>query len=169
MDVEPSVWRRVQVPRKATLSVLHKILQIAMGWEDVHLHEFIIGKERFGPRDPEAGHRLFDEKKFRLEQLIERVPKKFEYLYDFGDGWRHELNIENELTDETSKPPLCLEGLNACPPEDCGGPLGYANLLTALGDSTHTDDEVLSEWVGSDFNPTLFDLKEVNRRLAKLK
>ncbi|GAA2699056.1 IS1096 element passenger TnpR family protein [Nonomuraea recticatena] len=43
MRVHPPVWRRVHVPSTASLQQLHEIIQVAMGWEQHHLHLF--GKE----------------------------------------------------------------------------------------------------------------------------
>jgi len=52
---------------------------------------------------------------------------------------------------------VCLTGKRARPPEDCGGPWGYGNLLAALSDPTHEEHEELTEWVGINFDPAHFD------------
>ncbi|MEU0564991.1 plasmid pRiA4b ORF-3 family protein [Nonomuraea sp. NPDC005983] len=38
--VHPPIWRRVHVPSTATLEQLHEVIQVAMGWEQHHLHVF---------------------------------------------------------------------------------------------------------------------------------
>jgi hypothetical protein len=39
-EVHPPVWRRVHVPSTATLDQLHEVIQVAMGWQQHHLHLF---------------------------------------------------------------------------------------------------------------------------------
>jgi len=62
--------------------------------------------------------------------------------------------------------PVCLAGRRACPPEDCGGPWGYGEMLLALGDPSHPEHESYTEWVGGGFDPETFDLEALNRRLS---
>jgi hypothetical protein len=54
VGTDPPIWRRLLVPAQATLGQLHDVVQAAMGWDDDHLHEFSVGKERFGPPNPDA-------------------------------------------------------------------------------------------------------------------
>src|SRR5438477_1769213 len=127
MDLAPMIWRRVSVPCDITLGDLHHVIQIAMGWEDCHLHEFLIGRKRYGPvmADPFGfDDPAVDEDIVHLNGVAK--PKaKFIYHYDFGDDWRHEIHIEREVESASSKRQArCLAGENACPPEDCGGPYG---------------------------------------------
>ena len=53
LDTQPPVWRRVLVPEDFSFEQLHRVIQAAMGWEDCHLHEFLVGEERIGPRTPD--------------------------------------------------------------------------------------------------------------------
>lgn len=172
MDLAPMIWRRVSVPRDIKLGDLHNVIQIAMGWEDCHLHEFLIGRKRYGPMvaDPFG----FDDP--AVDEVIVHLngvakPRaKFIYHYDFGDDWRHEIHIEREVELTSNKRQArCLAGENACPPEDCGGPYGYPNLVAILADPRHDEHDEIREWIGDDFDPLRFDLALINRRLSKCK
>ena len=46
------IWRRLLVPASMTLPQLHDILQIAMGWQNCHLHQFSGGGAKYGQDDP---------------------------------------------------------------------------------------------------------------------
>lgn len=86
---KPPIWRRLLVPSDITLARLHKIIQVAMGWWDYHLHQFIIGGEYYGVPSSEYGDwlEMRDERRFRLNQIS--PGGKFVYEYDFGDSWEH--------------------------------------------------------------------------------
>ncbi len=52
----------------------------------------------------------------------------------------HEVVVEELTTGARGlRFPVCLDGRNACPPEDCGGPSDYAELLEVLDDPAHED------------------------------
>lgn len=172
MYLDPAIWRRVVVPKDITLDHLHAVIQVAMGWEDDHLHEFQIGKKRygrvmsdsFGLDDPPV-----DEEIVHLNGVAK--PKaKFLYQYDFGDDWLHEIRIEREVAAETGKRKArCIAGEHACPPEDCGGVSGYSNMMEILADPAHEEYGEMQEWAGDDFDPHLFDLAKTDRRMSSLK
>ena len=132
-DIKPPIWRRVQV-KDCTLARLHDIIQTCMGWDDYHLHEFDIGGERYGdPRQWRDGFggdvEVGNEGKVKLGQVVARGVKKFSYVYDMGDNWDHTIQIEKVLPAEAGvRYPRCIAGQRACPPEDCGGPWGYAGF-----------------------------------------
>lgn len=172
LELAPEIWRRVAVPRDITLGNLHHVIQIAMGWEDSHLHEFEIGRKRYGPMIAEEfgfEDATINEDIVHLNDVAK--PKaKFVYSYDFGDDWRHEIQIEREVESDTDKRHAkCSAGENACPPEDCGGPFGYPEMVAILSDPQHEEYDDMREWIGEDFDPRGFDLTAVNRRLAKRK
>ena len=170
LDTNPPIWRRLLVPAGATLAQLHHMLQIAMGWEDDHLHEFRIGQRRFGP--PEPGDFMGmpsaeDERKAPLSSVLGRVGAKARYTYDFGDGWEHGIVLEKQLAaDPNTAYPVCTGGKLACPPEDCGGVPGFYGLLDAISDPGHDQHAELTDWVGDDFDPKAFSVEDVNSRLA---
>ena len=166
-EVRPPIWRRLRVASDLTLRELHHVLQIAMGWEDCHLHEFQIGDRRFGMPDPheDIGGSPLNEIEYELRQLLKKRTRAA-YVYDFGDDWAHELLVEDVVPLEKSAPKaVCLEGARACPPEDCGGPYGYVELVAAMADPSHPRHEELKEWVGEHFASEEFDIALVNRDL----
>jgi hypothetical protein len=154
-----------------TLPRLHRVFQVAMGWTDSHLHEFTIGGQRFGQPSPESpGYYVIPERSVRLDQVTFPSITRFEYLYDFGDGWHHEVRVEKILPAEPGVHcPRCLAGARACPPEDCGSYPGYVELVDALADPEHARHDELLEWVGGHFDPESFDLDTVNHRLKRFR
>jgi hypothetical protein len=171
--VEPLIWRRVLVPENVTLARLHAILLGAMGWGGGHLHEFRIARCRYGIPDEEdwqEGDPLFDERRFRLKGLVESGARRFTYLYDFGDGWEHSVKIE-DLVPPSSNDALirCIACENAGPPEDVGGPDGYAEFLTAINNPAHEEHASMLRWVGGPFDPAAFAIADANERLPTIK
>ena len=164
MDVDdPPVWRRVIVPATYSLDRLHAVIQAAMGWEGGHLHAFRVGKVRYGPNPyDELGY--LDEREFRLGGLRAR---RISYEYDFGDSWEHEIVVEERTTavDEALYP-ACVAGEGACPPEDCGGSYGFAELKAVLAGPPGTEREEMLEWTGGDYDPSRFDLAAASAAVA---
>lgn len=170
LDVRPPVWRRVRVPGHASLLELHDVIQTAFGWTDSHLHGFEIGGERYGPPDDFLESESLDEQRTSLTDAVGKRLKRFVYSYDFGDDWRHEVVVEKvEPAGPDDRRAVCLAGKRSGPPEDCGGPWGYAELLEALRNPRHQRHEEMVDWVGDRFDPEAFDLVAVDGRLAKLK
>jgi hypothetical protein len=168
-DVEPVVWRRVLVPGSVRLSRLHGMIQAAMGWTDSHLHAFRVGDQRFGMRFEDWDEDEVDEKEVTVLEAL-RDQRGFVYEYDFGDSWSHEVVIEDlRRLPIGLKHAVCLDGQNACPPEDCGGAGGYAVLCEALADSAHEEHDELSRWLGEPFDPAAFDLALVNAALQRVR
>ena len=64
--------------------------------------------------------------------------------------------------------PACLSGKRACPPEDSGGSWGFQEKLEIRDDPDHEEHEWISEWMGEDFNPEAFSVKDVNERLRHM-
>ena len=173
LGTDPPIWRRLRVPANLTLEVLHDVLQLAMGWEDCHMHDFRIGQQRFGTPDPMerefGGPRTASERTARLFQVLGRAGIKAVYTYDFGDSWEHKIVVEKRLAPEPGRAyPACLAGERHGPPEDCGGIPGFYNLLEAISDPGHEQHEELLDWLGNGFDPEAFSVEEVNRRLAPI-
>ena len=169
-DSSPPIWRRVLVPGEFNLYKLHWIVQLSMGWTNSHLHQFIINGQYYGIPHPDDWVEMIDERRVTLSRIAPREKSKFEYEYDFGDSWAHEILVEKILPPEAGTAyPCCVKGKGACPPEDVGGVWGYAEFLEAISDPKHPQHEDLREWVGGDFDPTAFDLEEVNRALRQIK
>lgn len=178
-ETKPPVWRRLLVPGDMTLDRFHAVVQETMGWYDCHLHQFWMG-----PRgrqrvfltgwDLSEGEEGIAESDVRLDQVLRQKGDKLRYDYDFGDGWRHTILVEEVLEEEMSGP-SCTAGRRACPPEDCGGIFGYEEILrwVAAGrpdefDSPSLEPELMHDWLEEDWDPNHFDAAEVNERLALL-
>lgn len=167
-DVTPPVWRRVLVPGGYTLDRLHRVIQYAMGWQDLHLHSFEVDGQAYGEPDPAGELALRDELDARLDAVAGKGDV-FRYTYDFGDWWDHEITAEDVFTGEPDEQyPLCADGARACPPEDVGGPPGFTELLAALDDPDHADHAATREWLGRDFDGEAFDPARVTTLLRRL-
>jgi len=168
LEIEPLIWRRFVVPGCITLDRLHDVIQIVMGWQDTHLHEFTIGKNCYTER-PEYKEDGRPCERYRLVDLIKQKGRTFSYSYDFGDGWRHRLTIEDSrfFDPDLPGPLFCMEGERACPPEDVGGMPGYFEFCRAMQDPAHEEHESFMEWYGGPFDSEWFDVNYVNRELFK--
>ncbi len=167
-DIEPPVWRRIQVYRHKRFIDLHLTLQAVMGWLNYHLHLFEVGETMIADEEillewQEDGVSNYEA---RLMDFVHKVGSTFVYEYDFGDSWRHELTLEAILPLEPgARYPRCLDGARARPPEDIGGAWGYERFLEALGNPDDEEHDAFMEWSGGDFDPEAFSVNEVNRRL----
>jgi yecA family protein len=164
---KPEIWRRLRLPSDTNLAMLHQILQITMGWEDYHLHEFLRSKKRYGPPMDEFETNILNEYEYNLDQLLQREGDHLTYTYDFGDNWEHEVLLEKITPRHNDAAAQCTAGGRACPPEDCGGIYGYARMLKLLRKPAHEEYEEILEWLGDDFDPGAFDKQSVNRALQR--
>jgi Plasmid pRiA4b ORF-3-like protein len=167
---KPPVWRRVQLRADTRLDQLHEILQAALGWENYHLHAFSFGEQEFGPRDPELGLDFSDERRVALGELTD-LGARFRYTYDYGDNWEHEILVEDLLDpDPETHYPILMAAKGACPPEDCGGTWGYADLKEILADPGHDEHQERLDWLGlenaSEFDPNAVTLEQLEEELA---
>jgi len=165
---KPPVWRRVQLRADTRLDQLHEILQAALGWENYHMHAFEFGEERFGVRDPELD--FSDERKVTLGELTD-IGTRFRYTYDFGDDWHHEILVEDLLDPDTNTHyPILVDAKGACPPEDCGGVWGYADLKEILADPSHDEHQERLEWLelddANEFDPNAVPTGTIDHELA---
>jgi hypothetical protein len=129
-DISPMIWRRVLIESDTSIAHLHAVLQIAMGWEDLHLHRFRVHGKAYGIS--RAGGILFDNDacQVKLSDFKLRAGERFVYEYDMGDFWQHDIRLERILPLEPRKLyPICIAGAGDCPPEDCGGSWGYKTLM----------------------------------------
>lgn len=172
----PPIWRRLQVPGNAHLGWLHAVLQVAMGWTNSHLHQFICGEHVYA--DPsfeldqyEGDPPVLDERKVTVAEVLPRIREGLVYEYDFGDSWEHIITVEKILPADPSlvATAVCLGGARACPPEDCGGVGGYQELLKALKNRKHPEHRSMKEWLGRPFDSEHFDTATINSWLRKLK
>ncbi len=76
---------------------------------------------------------------------LRALPDRFRYLYDFGDGWEHDVVVVGPGGDR----PGVVAGEGACPPEDVGGPHGYAEFRQGMADPEHPEHDELQIWAES--------------------
>jgi len=171
--IEPAIWRRIRVGDDMNLRTFAVALLLAMGWKNSHLHEFVIGGKHYGMMTEEAEDMLDempmeDETKYGLKDLSEKHLKKFVFLYDFGDGWQHDVVFEGVFQPEPRVfYPGCIDGARNCPPEDCGGTGGYRELAEKLKKPDDEEYEELIEWLGGKYDTEFFDLSVINSTLKK--
>ena len=170
--IRPPIWRRIQVPGSYSFWDLHVAIQDAMGWWDSHLHAFRVANPAHGDMDligiPDED-RFDDDLEYLagwtvpIDNYFAEPGDSASYDYDFGDGWEHEVVLDKIISREPKqKYPRCLAGKRKCPPEDCGGPWGYANMLKILADPDHEEHDEMLTWVGGSYDPRLFDCEKIH-------
>ena len=161
--IRPPIWRRIQVPADYSFWDLHVAIQDAMGWWDYHLHAFRVADPSHGEEDligiPDEDRFVGDPEYLPgwtvpIDKAFAKPGDSASYEYDFGDGWEHEIVLEMITPREPKvRYPRCLAGERACPPEDCGGPWGYENMLKILADPRHEEHDETLTWVGGSYDP----------------
>jgi hypothetical protein len=166
VGISPMVWRRVLVPASFTLRELHGVIQVAMGWDGIHLYVFRLRAARYGSWELSASS-----PDVTLANLRFRKGARLIYEYDLNIPWRHEVRIEDRLEREARKTyPVCTGGDGACPPEDCGGPESFMDhrndwLSLEAFEDLDTMAEVLQEVVRKDASEKLALDEETRWRL----
>ena len=164
----PLIWRELIVPGSFSLGDLHEAIQIAMDWDDDHLHCFRIKGQLYEPlrQDPFCDD-SFEERGVELSSLPWRKGFAFTYEYDFGDGWKHCIRCLETIKGRDGVA-TATGGERAAPPEDCGGVWRYAHLLDSWANGDAADREEAEMWLGDDFDPDFVDLDAINKGLARL-
>ncbi len=162
---DPEIWRRFWVPSNMSLSALHGVIQDVMGWEDSHLHQFVIGNQRFA--DPSYDvEGAADGGGVALSDVLQQPGDVLDYEYDFGDCWEHRLTaVDFDLG--TLHHAECTGGEGRCPPEDVGGIGGYLEFLQIIRDPTHPEHADTLAMYGGAFDPDDYEEWQVNPRLAQ--
>lgn len=178
--IAPLIWRRLQIPDTYSFWDLHVAIQSAFGWNDSHLHEFTMRAPgagapplRFGIPLPDDDLRRPEDRplpgwEHRVSDHVAVGRLDVTYLYDFGDHWEHEVLLEEALEPSPGRRyPRCVAGERAGPPDDCGGPHGYASLLEVLADPEAADHAEMKSWAASikglrgAFDPEAFDEQRI--------
>lgn len=153
-EVDPPVVRVLDVPAGVFLPELHDLLQVAIGWTDSHLHQFVADDARYGM--PEVDD-AFEDERDETGVPLRALASRFTYLYDFGDGWEHQV----ERIGAGAERPGVVGGEGACPPEDVGGPPGYADFQKVLANPGDPEHQHMKTWAGTwkaDFDMATPDL-----------
>jgi hypothetical protein len=167
-DITPPVWRKIQVPETYTFWDLHVAIQDVMQWSDCHLHQFKITDPGIGakidigiPDEEDDHYEILPGWKQKISDYFFADYKTADYIYDFGNNWRHLILLEKILPREKDIVyPVCIDGKRACPPEDCGGVGGYEKFLEIIMDPGHESYQEMLAWAG-DFEPEYFDKDNV--------
>ena len=175
-ESSPKIWRRIAVPSNYTFFQLHIAIQNAFGWGDSHLHAFVFKNKNSSQmvtiqfpdseNEPFFTDTVLDERVENISDYFDDSSKRCKYTYDFGDNWDHTILFEREIKKERGKKyPLCADGANACPPDDCGGAWGYKDLQEKIKNSGHAEHKEMIEWLGlrkaQEFDPYRFDPKKI--------
>ena len=170
------IWRELVVPSNITLELLAYVLIDAMGWQHEHLYQFVAKNNVYYVNSFQMKKRANsfmpffsrvverNSEKTTLEMVLQPKGERMKFEYDFGDSWTHELWVKAARDYAPGEEPAIrlLKGLGACPPEDCGGVWGYAELLELRTKKRKTaDDKERLEWynITDDFNPDDCDLE----------
>lgn len=160
------VWRRLVVPGETSIADLHHIIQIAVGWEDIHLHRFDVHAREYGISYAGGPDFADNPREVRLQGFAFRAGERFLYEYNFTDSWVHDIRVEKILPSRPNVAcPTCIDGRRACPPEDCGGPWAYLEILHILKWHYDLETRAVRELVGAAFDPKTFSRRDVNSRL----
>lgn len=173
LNFRPTIWRRVELSSRTTLHQFHGILQIVMGWENYHLHEFQVRKKRFGVPNPQFDppkvfSSLAKENKVPLSEVLPRVNRQIRYLYNMDDPWTHQVKLSKIVAvKEGMRYPRLVTGSGSCPPEDCRGPKGYEALLNVLNQKEHVAYSFVSDYVRTHFRKEMPPTEEINQTLHR--
>lgn len=164
---DPEIWRVIAVPEDLCLGDLHALIQIVMGWENSHPHQFQHKGVSYGVPSPDDRGGIHDEDDVCMADIFLRKGSRLEYEYDFGDSWMHDVvSLGKTIKDDVFF--QVTDGAMACPPEDCGGIWGYYQFVEAIRDKKHPEHHTYLDWIGGPFDPAHFDPDAINRQLDKV-
>jgi hypothetical protein len=167
VESKPMIGRIIIVKPGTLLVDLHRIIQTAMGWTNSHLHQFFNGEMYYALQEFEI-EECENSRDIKLNKILFEEGMHIEYEYDFGDGWQHDIWLQNIYEENAdSQVPRCIGGMRSAPPEDCGGIHGYKELLKILSNTRHKEYKETREWVGDTFDPEYFNITEINKNLKK--
>ncbi|PIE88785.1 MAG: hypothetical protein CSA04_00105 [Bacteroidetes bacterium] len=170
LNLDPVIWRQIEVPSNISLADFHLVLQKAMGWKNKRQHRFVKETTFYAPTAEllDEEYSCIEYKHVKLSDLLELDKDKIIYNYDFKDNWAHEIILEaRKPAEEGATYPRILDGEGNCPPEGCGGVEGFVEILEVLDNPDHMDYEDTIEFLGPDYDPDFFDPEAANERLAE--
>ena len=167
--VDPPIWRRILIPSQFKLDRSHLVIQGAFGWTHSHSHIFRAGGRAFEAiYDKLEEYEGEDETQIAFYDFLMMGAGTAEYVYDFGDDWRHTIQLEERILSEKPSMPHCVAGERACPPEDVGGTSGYDQMLKILADPTDEEYESIIDWLPENFDPETFSVDSADRRIQHM-
>lgn len=173
LELDTPCSRRVIVPLRYTFEQFHYVIQSLFNWKGYHLHDFIIeyyidGSPKYTlvgtPREDELpGETTQPDASVCLSEIFPKYDH-ITYNYDFGDDWIHQVRFVRLIDRYDNKHPVCLSGEGEAPPEDVGGPYGYAEMLSILADPSDPEHDQVCAWYSS-MRCLPFDIERINRML----
>jgi Plasmid pRiA4b ORF-3-like protein len=167
-ETQPRIWRRFRVRSDITLRQFHEVIGIVMGWTADEPFHFIDaagshhGEQFFATETDNV-------RKTRLRNIINCVGARLTYQSGFEESWTHEIVLESIGDSRLAGPARCVGGQRQCPPDDCGGPLGFTELLRALVNRGRaTPKRGFRGWLEGPFRPLKFKASDVNEALRRL-
>ncbi|CAN5822608.1 plasmid pRiA4b ORF-3 family protein [soil metagenome] len=171
----PLIHRTVLVKKETSFFELHHIIQIVMGWQNYHLFEFNLDGYRIGVIEENQKNNGYGSDQIIcanttiLSDILSSENDVFNYTYDLGDCWLHEISMSMVSSREgVTSYPVCVDGELNCPPEDCGGIIGFYNILTVILDNKHPEYKKTRKWVGKKYDPLIFNKDKINKQLKQL-
>lgn len=156
----------------SSMRTLHYLIQDVFWWKGYHSYMFKAGEDEFSDPEFDHGQGWLDDSKVKVGKIAEKFPE-FEFVYDFGDWWSHKIVFEGFVeVDPKEKYPVCIDGKNAAPPEDVGGPPGFEEFKSAIKDKKHERHQEFLDWydggmLQKDFKIDWFDVKLTNFRIGR--
>jgi hypothetical protein len=164
-DSNPEIWRELKISPDILLPDFHKVIQTTMGWKNCHMHSYRKRRLYFGNPDFEDDYcenkDFNDYKDIPLRAVLKTIGSEIIYEYDPGDGWEHDITLLKIMEKEAVIHPVCTAGKQNCPPENCGGIIGFYDFLEILKDENHEQYEEVKEWMDEDYDPEYFNLEGV--------
>lgn len=177
--LRPAIYRKFSVPSNITLRHLSELIIDLMDWSGAHLNQFRKGNCYYSPAYQLKDRMLSDmgfaedhkQECFTLSDILTEKGKTIEWEYDFGDSWIHEVKLSSIGFYEDNEPRVSfIKGERACPPEDCGGIWGYADMLEIIDKKKSrrrltAEEKERLEWF--DVDPKYFDSEEFDTEYAR--
>ena len=129
------IWRRIAMLGNQTLDDFHEAIYTAFEREEEHLYSFYFplpgsrGRARLREAieythpysfedNPFADERCHNAATTKIEDLGLKKGQQFEYLFDFGDRWWHEIIVEQTDGEvEKGRYPRIIEKHGKSPPQ----------------------------------------------------
>lgn len=146
--------RRILVPANMSFENMHKVIQNIFDWRNYHLYDFALYNQETGDRElclvaSEEDLQYDDSAVIMKDYVLSDIfpkSKKMIYTYDFGDNWKHDIELIQVIEEYDGELPYLLEAKGQTPPEDVGGVGGFVEFRKIMMDKEHPDYQSAKEW-----------------------
>ena len=166
--IEPKIWRKVLVSPDVTMRQLHHTIQVAMGWENIHLYKFDVNGEEITQMDFVESEDFIEDHEVTLSSYMANEGDKMVYSYDFGDHWVHAVILEKIVAEKPKHLPFCTGGERNCPPEDISGIAGYHEFCKIMANPKLPEYDEKFEWWGGEYDPESCPVAIINEDLEEI-